>query len=134
MDPPGSTSPAATAGCTVLIIYRRPQLKSENEIQSFLSRESAFLFNNLMLLGVAFAVIWGILLPLLSEGFTGKAIQVGAPFFNRVNLPIGMVLLALAGIGPVIAWRRASKRNLIRNFTSHSSTSKSHDSHPHNQS
>ncbi|MEE8146153.1 MAG: heme lyase CcmF/NrfE family subunit [Longimicrobiales bacterium] len=103
--------------CTVLIIYRRPQLKSENEIQSFLSREAAFLFNNLMLLGVAFAVIWGILLPLLSEGFTGEAIQVGAPFFNRVNLPIGMVLLALAGIGPVIAWRRASKRNLIRNFT-----------------
>ncbi|GMR12474.1 MAG: heme lyase CcmF/NrfE family subunit [Gemmatimonadota bacterium] len=101
----------------VLIIHRYPQLRSESEIQSFFSRESAFLFNNLILLAVAFAVIWGILLPLLSEGLTGEAIQVGAPFFNRVNLPMGMVLLALVGIGPVIAWRRASKRNLAKNFT-----------------
>ncbi len=102
---------------TVLIIHRYPQLKSENEIQSFVSRESAFLFNNLILLAVTFAIMWGILLPLLSEGLTGEAIQVGAPFFNRVNIPLGMALLVLVGIGPVIAWRRASKRNLIRNFT-----------------
>jgi len=101
---------------TVLILWRLPQLKSENHIESFLSRESAFLFNNLILLGAAFAVLWGTLFPLISEGFTGQQITVGPPFFNRVNLPIGLILLALVGIGPVIAWRRASKRNLKKNF------------------
>ena len=101
---------------TVLILWRLPLLKSENQIESFLSREAAFLFNNLIFLGVAFAVLWGTLLPLLSEGFLGEQITVGPPFFNRVNLPIGLALLALTGIGPVIAWRRASGRNLAKNF------------------
>ena len=100
----------------VLVIHRLPQLRSENQIESFLSRESAFLFNNLILLGATFAVMWGTLLPLISEGFTGQEIAVGPPFFNRVNLPIGIALLALMGIGPVIAWRRATRRNLKRNF------------------
>jgi cytochrome c-type biogenesis protein CcmF len=104
-------------GGTVLIAYRWKSLRSENHIESFLSRESAFLFNNLILLGATFAVLWGTLLPLISEGFTGEQIAVGPPFFNRVNLPIGLALLALMGIGPVIAWRRASKRNLRKNFT-----------------
>ncbi|MEE2669123.1 MAG: heme lyase CcmF/NrfE family subunit [Gemmatimonadota bacterium] len=103
-------------GCLLLIAWRRPLLKSENQIQSFLSREAAFLFNNLFLLGVAFAVLWGTLFPLITEGITGQAITVGPPFFNRVNLPIGMALLALMGIGPVIGWRKASRRNLVRNF------------------
>ena len=106
-----------TAGGAVLILWRLPRLRSENQIESFLSREAAFLFNNLIFLGVAFAVLWGTLLPLLSEGFMGEEITVGPPFFNRVNLPIGLALLALTGIGPVIAWRRASKRNLVKNFT-----------------
>lgn len=101
----------------LLVAYRWPRLRSENQIESFLSRESAFLFNNLILIGAVFAVMWGTLLPLLSEGFTGQKISVGPPFFNRVNLPIGLILLALMGIGPVIAWRRASKRNLKKNFT-----------------
>jgi cytochrome c-type biogenesis protein CcmF len=100
----------------VLIIYRLPDLRSENQIQSFLSREAAFLFNNLILLGAAFAVLWGTIFPLVTEWFTGEQISVGPPFFNRVNIPIGLVLLALTGIGPVIAWRRATKRNLKRNF------------------
>ncbi|HSR41162.1 MAG TPA: cytochrome c-type biogenesis CcmF C-terminal domain-containing protein, partial [Longimicrobiales bacterium] len=100
----------------VLVLWRLPDLKSENRIESFLSRESAFLFNNLILLGAAFAVLWGTLFPLITEGLTGEKISVGPPFFNRVNIPIGLVLLALAGIGPVIAWRKASKRNLRRNF------------------
>jgi cytochrome c-type biogenesis protein CcmF len=99
-----------------MIVYRLPHLRSENQIESFLSRESAFLFNNLILLGATFAVMWGTLLPLISEGFTGQEIAVGPPFFNRVNLPIGIALLALMGIGPVIAWRRATQRNLKRNF------------------
>jgi cytochrome c-type biogenesis protein CcmF len=105
-----------TACGVVLVLYRLPKLKSENHIESFLSRESAFLFNNLILLAATFAVLWGTLLPLLSEGFMGQQIGVGPAFFNRVNLPIGLALLALVGIGPVIAWRRASKRNLKRAF------------------
>ena len=104
-------------GLSVLLIaWRYPHLKSENQIQSFLSRESAFLFNNLILLGAAFTILWGTLFPLITEGLTGTAIAVGPPFFNRVNLPIGLALMALMGIGPVIAWRRASRRNLVKNF------------------
>ena len=105
------------AACVLLIVYRLPELRSENQIESFLSRESAFLFNNLLLLGAAFSVMWGTLFPLISEGITGQQISVGPPFFNKVNLPIGIVLLALVGIGPVIAWRRATKKNLQKNFT-----------------
>ena len=105
-----------TGICVLLIAWRYPLLKSENQIQSFLSRESAFLFNNLIFLGAAFAIMWGTLFPLITEGLTGQAITVGPPFFNRVNLPIGIALLALTGIGPVIAWRKASRRNLIKNF------------------
>ena len=101
----------------VLIAYRLPSLRSENQIQSFLSRESAFLFNNLLLVGVTFAVAWGTLFPLITEGFFGETRNVGPPYFNSVNIPIGLILLALMGIGPVIAWRRASSRNLRRNFT-----------------
>jgi len=102
--------------CVVLILYRLPQLKSENQIESFFSRESAFLFNNLMLVGAAFSVAFGTLFPLISEGVTGNQVSVGPTFFQRVNFPIGLVLLALVGIGPVIAWRRATRRNLQRNF------------------
>jgi cytochrome c-type biogenesis protein CcmF len=105
-----------TAGVVILVLYRLPRLQSENKIESFLSRESAFLFNNLILLGAAFAVLWGTIFPLVAEGVTGQKISVGPPFFQKVNFPIGLALLALSGIGPVIAWRRASKRNLKRNF------------------
>ncbi len=107
---------AVLAVCVLLIVHRLPQLRSENQIESFLSRESAFLFNNLLLLGAAFSVMWGTMFPLISEGITGQQISVGPPFFNKVNLPIGIILLALVGIGPVIAWRRATKRNLQKNF------------------
>jgi cytochrome c-type biogenesis protein CcmF len=104
------------AGSVVLILYRLPSLQSENRIESFLSRESAFLFNNLILLGAAFAVLWGTIFPLVAEGVTGQRISVGPPFFQKVNFPIGLALVALAGIGPVIAWRRATRRNLQKNF------------------
>ena len=104
------------AGSIVLILYRLPALKSDNQIESFISRESAFLFNNLMLLGAAFTVMWGTMFPLISEGVTGNTISVGPPFFQKVNFPIGLILLALAGIGPVIAWRRATRKNLQKNF------------------
>ncbi len=100
----------------VLILYRLNQLRSDRPLESFVSREAAFLLNNLIFLGIAFAVFWGTMFPLISEGFFGQAIAVGPPFFNRVSIPIGLVLLALTGVGPVIAWRRASPRNLRRNF------------------
>jgi cytochrome c-type biogenesis protein CcmF len=100
----------------VLIIWRLPLLRSDRQFESLLSRESAFLLNNLALLGVAFAVTWGTMFPLFTEGLTGSRIAVGPPFFNQVNIPIGLALLALMGIGPVIAWRKASARNLRKNF------------------
>ena len=104
-------------GCVILILWRKDDLRGERTIESFLSRESAFLMNNLILLGSAFAVLWGTMFPLISEGLAGQKVAVGPAFFNRVNIPIGLVLLALTGIGPVIAWRRATRRNLRRNFT-----------------
>jgi len=107
---------AVLAASVVLILYRLPQLQSENQIESFVSRESAFLFNNLMLVGAAFSVMFGTMFPLISEAITGTEISVGPAFFQRVNFPIGLVLLALVGIGPVIAWRRATRKNLQRNF------------------
>jgi len=102
--------------CTALILSRLPLLKSENQLDSFLSRESSFLFNNLLLLGIAFATFWGTIFPIISEAVRGIKITVGPPFYNQVNVPIGLALLALVGIGPVIAWRRATLSNLKKNF------------------
>ncbi len=99
-----------------LIVYRLPEMRSENTLESFLSRESAFLFNNLLFLGIAFAVFWGTVFPILSEWVRGVKITVGPPFFNRVTAPLGIALLFLTGAGPIIAWRRASPRNLRRVF------------------
>lgn len=103
--------------CSGLVIWRRDRLQSENQIESFLSREAAFVANNLLFVGAMFAVLWGTLLPLITEGALGQKIAVGPAFFNRVGIPIGLILLLLLGIGPVIAWRKASPRNLRRNFT-----------------
>ena len=100
-----------------LVYWRRHHFEPEARMESFLSREAAFVLNNLLFVAAMFAVMWGTMLPLFSEGFLGTRISVGPPFFNRVTIPMGLVLLALTGIGPVIAWRKASKRNLRRNFT-----------------
>jgi cytochrome c-type biogenesis protein CcmF len=99
-----------------LLFWRLPLLKSENELDSVLSRESAFLLNNLILVGIAFAVFWGTVFPVISEAVRGVKITVGPPFFNKVNAPLGLILLFLTGVGPVIAWRRASMRNLQKSF------------------
>src|SRR4029077_12381777 len=99
-----------------LLAYRLPELRTPATVDSFLAREAAFLFNNLVLVGIAFAVFWGTVFPVVSEWVRGVKITVGPPFFNQVNAPLGVVLLLLAGIGPVIAWRRASPRNLWRAF------------------
>jgi cytochrome c-type biogenesis protein CcmF len=91
-------------------------LQAEVQLESVLSREAAFLFNNLLFVGIAFSVLWGTLFPILSELVRGTKITVGAPFFNRVNVPLGLLLLGLTGVGPLIAWRKASAANLRRQF------------------
>ena len=96
-----------------LLLYRVPLLQSEHRLDSFVSRESTFLFNNLLLVGAAFAVLWGTLFPILSEAVRGVKITVGPPFFNEVMVPIAFALVTLAGICPVIAWRRASALKLV---------------------
>src|SRR5690349_2005194 len=99
-----------------LLHTRWDVLEADVRLESVVSREAAFLFNNLLLVGVAFSVLWGTLFPILSELVRGTKITVGAPFFNRVNVPLGLLLLALTGIGPLIAWRKASTANLRRQF------------------
>jgi cytochrome c-type biogenesis protein CcmF len=99
-----------------LLYTRWPMLEADVELDSMVSRESAFLFNNLLFVGIAFSVLWGTLFPILSEAVRGTKITVGPPFYNRVNLPLGLLLLGLTGIGPLIAWRKASSANLRRQF------------------
>ncbi|MHB1131604.1 MAG: cytochrome c-type biogenesis CcmF C-terminal domain-containing protein [Chloroflexota bacterium] len=99
-----------------LLVDRLPLLRSEHELDSFVSRESSFLFNNLLLVGAAFATFWGTVFPIISEAVRGVKITVGAPFFNQVNGPIFLALVVLMGIYPLIGWRRASRDNLLRNF------------------
>jgi cytochrome c-type biogenesis protein CcmF len=99
-----------------LLIVSRDYLKSENKLESLVSRESSFLFNNLVLLAACFAVLWGTLFPVISEAVQGQKISVGAPFFNKVNIPVGLFLLFLTGVGPLLAWRKTSLDGLRRNF------------------
>jgi cytochrome c-type biogenesis protein CcmF len=106
-----------TLVCAALVWWRRGKLQPESQVESWISRETAFLANNLLFVGVMFAVLWGTTFPLISEGIFKQKIQVGPPFYNRVNIPLGLILLFLMGVGPVIAWRKATVRNLRRNFT-----------------
>ncbi len=99
-----------------LILDRLDYLKTEARLESVVSRESSFMFNNLILLAAAFAVLWGTLFPVISEAVTGDKISVGPPFFNKINIPIGLFLLFLTGVGPLFAWRRTSLDSLRRNF------------------
>jgi cytochrome c-type biogenesis protein CcmF len=100
-----------------LVWWRRGAFEPENRLESAVSREGAFLLNNLLFIAAMLTVLWGTMFPLISEGLTGNKITVGPPFFNRVNIPLGLLLLGLLGIGPVIAWRKATGRNLVRNFS-----------------
>ena len=106
-----------TIAITILLILSRlDYLKSEAPLESVVSRESSFLFNNLILLASCFAILWGTLFPVISEAIAGEKISVDAPWFNRVNVPIGLALLFLTGVGPLLAWRRSTPDNLKRNF------------------
>jgi cytochrome c-type biogenesis protein CcmF len=104
------------AVCLFTFFKQKDHLKSENKLESLVSRESSFLFNNLVLLVACFVVLWGTLFPILSEYVQGTKVTMGAPFYNRVNLPIGLFLLFLTGIGPLLAWRSTSLRSIRRNF------------------
>jgi cytochrome c-type biogenesis protein CcmF len=106
----------ATAVTAYLVATRLRDLEARASLESMISREAAFLYNNLLFVGIAFSVLWGTLFPILSEWVRGSKITVGPPFFNTVNIPLGLLLLALTGVGPLIAWRRASVSNLRRQF------------------
>jgi cytochrome c-type biogenesis protein CcmF len=98
------------------LIYRLPLLRARNTLDSWASREAAFMVNNWILLFCAFFVLFATMFPTLSEAVTGDRITVGPPFFNKWMLPIGLVLLFLTGIGPLLAWRKSSIRNLAQQF------------------
>jgi cytochrome c-type biogenesis protein CcmF len=104
------------ATCVFFFVKNRSHLKSEHRLESLVSRESSFLFNNLILLVACFTVLWGTLFPILSEWVQGHKITVGPPFFNRVNIPVALLLLLLTAVGPLLAWRKTSLESLKRNF------------------
>jgi cytochrome c-type biogenesis protein CcmF len=98
------------------VIYRLPLLRARNELDSWLSREAAFLVNNWILLFCAFFVLFATMFPTLTEAVTEQRITVSAPFFNRWLVPIGLVMLLLTGIGPLLAWRKSTLINLRDQF------------------
>jgi cytochrome c-type biogenesis protein CcmF len=103
-------------GSIYLVVSRRDILRSEHRLDSLLSRESIFLGNNLVLVGLCFVIFWGTYFPLISEALTGQEASVGPPWFDRYTVPLALILVLLSGIGPVIAWRRATLANARRNF------------------
>ncbi|HVZ16685.1 MAG TPA: heme lyase CcmF/NrfE family subunit [Terriglobales bacterium] len=104
------------AACTYFFIMNRGHLRSENRLESLVSRESSFLFNNLLLLVACFTVLWGTLFPVLSEWVQGNKVTVGAPFFNKVNIPVALLLLLLTAVGPLLSWRKTSTDSIRRNL------------------
>ncbi|MEY2517645.1 MAG: cytochrome c-type biosis protein CcmF, partial [bacterium] len=104
------------AGSIGLVVWRREALRSENRLDSLLSREAIFLANNLVLVTMAFVVFWGTFWPLIAEALTGTRRALGPPWFDQYTVPLALVLVLLSGIGPVIAWRKATAANARRNF------------------
>jgi cytochrome c-type biogenesis protein CcmF len=98
----------------ITIVWRWPVLRAEHRFEAVVSKESAFMFNNLLLLASTFAVLWGTVFPLVSEVLSGRQMVVSAPFYNAVNLPIAVCILLLMGIGPWIAWRRSTPGQVAR--------------------
>jgi cytochrome c-type biogenesis protein CcmF len=104
------------AVCIYFYWRNREHLRGEHRLESLISRESSFLFNNLLLLLACFTVLWGTLFPVLSEWIQGHKITVGPPFFNKVSIPVALLLLLLTAVGPLLAWRKTSLGSLQRNF------------------
>jgi len=107
---------AMLCGSIYLVISRRGQLTSAHRLDSLLSREAIFLFNNLVLVGLAFVIFWGTWFPKISEALTGQTASVGAPWFDRYTVPLALILVLLSGIGPVVAWRRSTFAGIRRNL------------------
>jgi cytochrome c-type biogenesis protein CcmF len=107
---------AMLAGSIALVIWRREALRSEASLDSLLSREAIFLFQNLVLVAMVFVIFWVTFFPLISEAVTGTKVSVGPPAFRPFIVPLALVLVLLSGIGPIIAWRRITVANLRRNF------------------
>lgn len=97
-----------------IVIARLDRLRAENRYDSLLSRESAFLINNVLFVAAALAVFWGTIYPIVAEVVTGVRLSVGPPFFNSVFVPIGLAILLLTGIGPLISWRKMRARSLLQ--------------------
>ncbi len=103
-------------GSIGLIMWRREQLRSDARLESLMSREAVFLFQNLVLVGMVFVIFWVTFFPLISEALTGTKVSVGPPAFRPFIVPLALILVLLSGIGPIIAWRRVTVANLRRNF------------------
>ncbi len=103
-------------GSLALLFSRLSDLRSRNSLESYISREAVFLYNNLLLVGLAFAVFWGTMFPVLTEAVQGERITVGPNFYDQVAMPIGIALLVLTGVGPLIPWRKASLSQLWLRF------------------
>jgi cytochrome c-type biogenesis protein CcmF len=104
------------AVCLFTFVLQRDHLKTENHLESFVSREASFLLNNWILLLSCFVVLWGTLFPVISEYVQGSKVTVGPPYYNRVMVPIGLILIFLTGVGPLLAWRATSMKAIRRNF------------------
>ena len=104
------------AVCIFTYILQRDHLVSEQRVESLVSRESSFMFNNLVLLAACFVIVWGTLYPILSEYIEGAKVTYDAAWYNRVSVPIGLFLLFLAGVGPLLPWRSTSFKSIRRNF------------------
>ncbi len=103
-----------TLGSLALVLYRLPLLRAKTRLESPVSREAAFLYNNLLLVALCLTILWGVTFPIVSEALRGEAVTVGPPYFNFFLRVFGLPLLLLMGIGPLVAWRRASISSLRR--------------------
>ena len=99
-----------------MIVRNLDQLRSPHRIDSLVSREATFLFNNLLFVALAFAILWGVLFPSISEALAGHRVATQSPYYDFFAVVLGLPLLLLAGIGPVVAWRRASLRGVVQAF------------------
>jgi len=108
---------AMVAGSIWLIVKRRALLRSDAQLDSLLSREAVFLFQNLVLVAIVFVIFWVTFFPLVSEAITGTKVSVGPPAFRPFIVPLALILVLLSGIGPIVAWRRVTVANMRRNFT-----------------
>jgi len=105
-----------TAVSIGLFVYRLPRLRPEHEFDSVVSREGSFLANNLLLTGIAFATFWGTIFPIISSVVRGQTMTVGTAFYQQVDGPLFLALIFVMGVGPLLAWRRASRESIVRNF------------------